>query len=178
MPSAPIHNPSTERVLGATRRCFQVQAATPRKKLKKAETPNPRSPAKHWTSARWRPSEKYSPQNLKVPEPTARTANKPCPGSIQTRPNPNRIEQNRTTIRTICRRQQQMLANRSKIHAISTAQRPRTAPSGARRWPGPRRLRRHQPASRSPMNSSPVAHRGRSGCPLRSKARHDRSAHP
>lgn len=152
-----------------------------RKNLKKAESQMPRSPAKHWTSGLWRPSEKKFPENLKVPQPTARWSNVPGPWTSQNQPIPNGIEQNRTRPNAKSHDLPRIAGNARRPDENSPrSERATPTPAGvaARPSPDPPRSPRRPPTLRSPLNSSPAARPARSGCPPRSTARPGQSARP
>lgn len=182
MSAAPMPIPVSDQMPGRSAPGrFQVHAEETRKNLKKAESQNPRSPAKHWTSDLWRRPEKVSPPNLKVPDHSAQESNGPCPLRVQSQPQPNTIEQ----IRTRSNAKSHDLPSTAGIRCQPVEKRPgpnvrHPPPAGAAatRSPDPRRSRRRPPGATSPTSSSPATRPARSGCPPRSTARHDRLAHP
>ena len=160
---------------------FQLHAEETRKNLKEAESRDPRSHAKHWTSDLWRRPEKVSPPNLKVPVRTAQESNGPCPLRVQSQPQPNAIEQIRTGSNAKSHDLPSTAGNRSQPvgnRPRPNLRHPPPAGAAATRSPDPRRLRRRPPDARSRPNSCPAIRPARSGCPPRSTARHDRLAHP
>ncbi len=101
--------------------------------------------------------------------------------------NPTKIEQIRTRPNTSPHNLPSAAANSRQATRNSSRQRksadfdhpnrprkPQSSQAGPTPAPDPQRSRPHQPTARSPVNSSPTTHRGRSDCPLRTAGLPDR----
>ena len=175
---SPLPPTTAFRPASARQTDIQTQPEETRKDLKEPETLHPRSPAKHWTSAPSRLTEKSSPKNLNVPKSSRQTPIYPRTAFTQIRTQSNKTERTRTPKRTNCSPQQETRHREAKIHPAPNDQLFLPSRNTTKRSTDPPRSPRRRPTSKSPTNSSLAARRGRSGCPLRRAGLPDRLDHP